>query len=78
METIVIASHHMAPWRLTDGMVPDDCIYNNDAMDRVRYAYNNGHQVASHTWSHSDLTTLSWDQSRKLLLMHSQNLTYYP
>ncbi|KAF8900938.1 carbohydrate esterase family 4 protein, partial [Mucidula mucida] len=39
-----------------------DCIYNNDAMDRVRYAYNNGHQVASHTWSHSDLTTLSWDQ----------------
>jgi len=39
------------------------CIYNADAVDRVKYAYNQGHQVASHTWAHKDLTTLSFDQS---------------
>ncbi|KAK3826428.1 MAG: carbohydrate esterase family 4 protein [Linnemannia gamsii] len=39
-----------------------DCIYNSDAMKRVQHAYANGHQIASHTWSHKDLTTLSWDQ----------------
>ena len=40
-----------------------DCIYNTDAVNRVKYAYNHGHQVASHTWAHKDLTTLTWDQS---------------
>ncbi|KAK7030471.1 hypothetical protein VNI00_014058 [Paramarasmius palmivorus] len=35
------------------------CIY--DMQDQVKYAYNQGHQVASHTWSHWDLATLSWD-----------------
>ncbi|EEB89647.1 hypothetical protein MPER_12235 [Moniliophthora perniciosa FA553] len=39
-----------------------DCIYNNDAMNRVKNVYNNGHMIGSHTWSHADLTTLSWDQ----------------
>jgi len=39
-----------------------DCIYNSDAMARVKYAYSHGHMISSHTWSHSDLTTLSWDQ----------------
>ncbi|KAL0953206.1 hypothetical protein HGRIS_004461 [Hohenbuehelia grisea] len=39
-----------------------DCIYTADSQKRVKYAYDNGHQVASHTWSHADLTTLSWDQ----------------
>ncbi|KAJ3034283.1 hypothetical protein HDV00_005234 [Rhizophlyctis rosea] len=34
-----------------------DCIYNH--ADVLRQAYNGGHQVGSHTWSHSDLTTLS-------------------
>ncbi|KAF5374534.1 hypothetical protein D9615_009076 [Tricholomella constricta] len=38
------------------------CIYNADEIKRVRYAYDNGHQVASHTWSHKDLSTLSRDQ----------------
>ncbi|KAF9444693.1 carbohydrate esterase family 4 protein [Macrolepiota fuliginosa MF-IS2] len=37
------------------------CIYDADEAKRVLYAYQKGHQVASHTWSHSDLTTLSWD-----------------
>jgi peptidoglycan/xylan/chitin deacetylase (PgdA/CDA1 family) len=39
-----------------------DCIYNTNAVNRVKYAYSHGHQVASHTWAHKDLTTLTWDQ----------------
>jgi len=39
-----------------------ECIYNADEMKRVKYAVDKGHQIASHTWSHPDLTTLTWDQ----------------
>lgn len=39
-----------------------ECIYDQAEIDRVKYVYNAGHQVASHTWSHADLTTLTWDQ----------------
>jgi len=39
-----------------------DCIYDPDVVPRVLYAFNQGHQLCSHTWSHPDLTTLSWDQ----------------
>lgn len=39
-----------------------DCIYNAAATARVKYAYDHGHMVGSHTWSHTDLTTLSPDQ----------------
>ena len=42
----------------------DDCIYSDDAVARVLYAVQHGHQVESHTWSHKDLTTLSADQSQ--------------
>ncbi|KAJ3500394.1 hypothetical protein NLJ89_g9817 [Agrocybe chaxingu] len=38
------------------------CIYDEDSVKRVQYAYQHGHQVASHTWSHADLTALTWDQ----------------
>ncbi|KAG9224491.1 hypothetical protein CCMSSC00406_0010360 [Pleurotus cornucopiae] len=38
------------------------CIYDDANIERVKYAYNKGHQVASHTWGHKDLSTLSWDQ----------------
>ncbi|THU85890.1 carbohydrate esterase family 4 protein [Dendrothele bispora CBS 962.96] len=38
------------------------CIYDQDMMDNVKYVYEHGHQVASHTWHHWDLSTLSWDQ----------------
>ncbi|KAG7089302.1 hypothetical protein E1B28_011000 [Marasmius oreades] len=37
-----------------------DCIYNR--ADGIRYVYNQGHQLASHTWTHDDLTTKNWDQ----------------
>jgi len=38
------------------------CIYDDDEVKRVKYAYDNGHQLGSHTWGHLDLTTLTWDQ----------------
>jgi len=38
------------------------CIYDPDSVARVLYAHNQGHQIASHTWSHADLSTLTWDQ----------------
>jgi peptidoglycan/xylan/chitin deacetylase (PgdA/CDA1 family) len=28
----------------------------------LKYAYDKGHQIGSHTWAHEDLTTLNWDQ----------------
>ncbi|KAJ6568835.1 carbohydrate esterase family 4 protein [Mycena capillaripes] len=36
------------------------CIYN--LADDVKYAYAAGHMIASHTWSHAHLTTLSTAQ----------------
>ncbi|KAF5327284.1 hypothetical protein D9619_004031 [Psilocybe cf. subviscida] len=38
------------------------CIYDADEVKRVQYAYQKGHQIGSHTWSHADLSTLTWDQ----------------
>lgn len=38
------------------------CIYNSDNVQRVKNAFAMGHQVASHTWSHSDLAKLSLDE----------------
>lgn len=38
------------------------CIYDQDSIDNVLYAYNNGMQIASHTWSHSHLNSLTQPQ----------------
>ncbi|KAF7771713.1 CAZyme family CE4 [Agaricus bisporus var. burnettii] len=38
------------------------CIYNADNAKRIKYAHDHGHQVASHTWGHKDLATLTWDE----------------
>ncbi|KAJ3493926.1 hypothetical protein NLJ89_g10913 [Agrocybe chaxingu] len=38
------------------------CIYDPENVERIKYAYDNGFQIASHTWSHKDLSTLSWDE----------------
>ncbi|KAG9082897.1 Carbohydrate esterase 4 protein, partial [Ceratobasidium sp. 392] len=35
------------------------CIYDQANVDRLKYAYSKGHQIASHTWAHKDLATLS-------------------
>ncbi|KAJ3054760.1 hypothetical protein HK097_000931 [Rhizophlyctis rosea] len=34
------------------------CIYNDGAVKSLRNAFASGHQIASHTWNHPDLTTL--------------------
>lgn len=38
------------------------CIYDDGMISRIRHAYEAGHQIASHSWGHKDLATLSWDQ----------------
>ncbi|KAB5589662.1 putative effector protein/Carbohydrate esterase family 4 protein [Ceratobasidium theobromae] len=40
------------------------CIYDSDNAQRVKYAYDQGHQVASHTWAHDHLTQISEDDLR--------------
>jgi peptidoglycan/xylan/chitin deacetylase (PgdA/CDA1 family) len=44
-----------------------DCIYNDESAKRVKYAYDAGHQIASHTWSHAHLNNLTWDQGEHAL-----------
>jgi len=39
-----------------------ECIYAAENVARVKNAYEKGHQIASHTWKHNDLATLSADQ----------------
>jgi hypothetical protein len=39
------------------------CINNPEDAARVKTVYDAGHQVASHSWSHKDLATLSKDES---------------
>ena len=43
----------------------DGCIYTAENAKRVKFAYDQGHQVASHTWAHKDLTILSRDQRER-------------
>ncbi|CAE6445168.1 unnamed protein product [Rhizoctonia solani] len=38
------------------------CIYDDANAKRVKYVYDKGHQVASHTWGHERLSTLSGDE----------------
>ncbi|KAJ8081854.1 hypothetical protein PM082_007700 [Marasmius tenuissimus] len=39
-----------------------DCIYNEAEVGRVQRTYAKGHQIASHTWAHAHLNSLSKDQ----------------
>ncbi|KAJ3576354.1 hypothetical protein NP233_g478 [Leucocoprinus birnbaumii] len=34
------------------------CIYSEAMVSQVKYVYQHGHQIGSHTWDHDDLTTL--------------------
>jgi len=35
------------------------CIYSAENVANIRWAYTQGHQIASHTWSHTNLANLS-------------------
>ncbi|KDR68479.1 hypothetical protein GALMADRAFT_256706 [Galerina marginata CBS 339.88] len=48
------------------------CIYDDANVQRVKYAYDNGFQVGSHTWAHKDLTQLSADQVNSEMAMTEQ------
>ncbi|KAK3806779.1 MAG: hypothetical protein J3Q66DRAFT_358456 [Benniella sp.] len=39
----------------------DGCIYEPKIQETLKRAYKSGHQIASHTWSHPMLTTLTAD-----------------
>jgi len=36
----------------------EDCIYSQEGSARVKYAYDRGHQIASHTWNHAHLSAI--------------------
>ncbi|KAG9048544.1 Carbohydrate esterase 4 protein [Tulasnella sp. UAMH 9824] len=52
-----------------------ECIYSTANEQRLKTAYNAGHQVASHTWGHLDWTTLSNDQLRSEMTKTDTALT---
>ncbi|PBK82518.1 glycoside hydrolase/deacetylase [Armillaria gallica] len=39
------------------------CIYGDTERAVLQNAYSKGHQIASHTWAHKDLATLTTDQA---------------
>lgn len=50
----------------------DRCIYEAESVARVQFAYNQGHQIGSHTWAHKNLSTLSYDQVNSEMSMTEQ------
>ncbi|KAH7100396.1 carbohydrate esterase family 4 protein [Auriculariales sp. MPI-PUGE-AT-0066] len=38
------------------------CIYDPERVEGMRALFKDGHEFASHTWSHANLTTLAWDK----------------
>ena len=40
----------------------DRCIYAEESIARVKFAYSQGSQICSHTWAHKNLTTLTSEQ----------------
>jgi len=48
------------------------CVYDSDMMASLQQAYNAGHQIASHTWQHLDLTTLDWDDIHNQMWLTEQ------
>ena len=40
----------------------DRCIYAEESVARVKFAYSLGHQIGSHTWAHKNLSTLTSEQ----------------
>ena len=40
----------------------DRCIYAEESIARVKFAYSLGHQISSHTWAHKNLSTLTSEQ----------------
>lgn len=41
----------------------DRCIYDDAMINALRFAYDSGHSIQSHTWAHKDLAQQSADTS---------------
>jgi len=39
-----------------------NCIYAPQNVENIKLAYSQGHQIASHTWAHKNLSSLTFDQ----------------
>ncbi|KAJ7153687.1 carbohydrate esterase family 4 protein [Mycena filopes] len=50
------------------------CIYDEVVQQRVKYAHEHGHLIGSHTWSHTDLTTLNSNQIHNEMWLVEQAL----
>ncbi|KAF5349103.1 hypothetical protein D9756_009515 [Leucocoprinus leucothites] len=48
------------------------CIYDQSMRSNVKYAYDHGHQIGSHTWEHKDLTTLSTAELNRQMWLTEQ------
>lgn len=44
---------------LTRSLSEGRCIYDDDMIDTVRYAYDSGHLIGSHSWNHLNLSEQS-------------------
>ncbi|KAH6887163.1 hypothetical protein BKA70DRAFT_1573776 [Coprinopsis sp. MPI-PUGE-AT-0042] len=51
------------------------CIYDQEAVDSIKYAYDQGHLIASHTWLHQNLVLLGWDQINEEMQKVDEALT---
>ena len=40
----------------------DHCIYAEESIAHIKFAYSQGHQIGSHTWAHKNLSTLTSEQ----------------
>ncbi|KAG8915707.1 Carbohydrate esterase 4 protein [Tulasnella sp. 408] len=52
-----------------------ECIYSTANEQRLKTAYQAGHQIASHTWAHLDWTTLSKDKLKSEMTKTDTALT---
>ena len=52
----------------------DRCIYAEESIARVKFAYSQGHQIGSHTWAHKNLSTLASEQVNSRMARTEQTI----
>ncbi|SNX87394.1 related to deacetylase [Melanopsichium pennsylvanicum] len=50
------------------------CIYDKDSVRRLRQTLKHGHLICSHTWSHTDITTLTNEELDKQIQLLNEAL----
>ena len=54
----------------------DCCIYAEESIARVKFAYSQGHQIGSHTWAHKNLSTLASEQVNSRMARTEQTIQH--